>query len=462
MQPGLFLQIIIMILQGICTEATFIYVFYLIFGKKRSWRWILPVAVIIELLLIPATYILQLQFIFVGLGQISSMAVNCFLNILIFLFIERKEERKKVCTYIILAFFVWAAAYIALAGIVYNDIIKSFVDGFIERTVYANLLLVAPAAVTCFIIAWAANFIDQKYSFHDVFKRIGEKLNYWPRILFCFIIMAVLLSLPDIMERANLSTDQSLSFISVLYVIFIMMFLHLIRANIYQEQKTQMQTEMLGQQEMYIQELESIQSSMRSFRHDYKNMMSSLYLQSREGNMEEVEKNIHGLIDEFDENIDRKMNLTVQMATIRISEVKSLLYKKITEIQKKGIDFRMEVMYPVEETGMKPLDLSRVLGILLDNAVEAVEQVHGDISLVISAQADGVHIILDNMVDQDVDIPKIYEDGYSTKGSGRGTGLYSLREITANYENVNLMTECTNLRFIQRIDILNKSDKKIK
>ena len=40
-----------------------------------------------------------------------------------------------------------------------------------------------------------------------------------------------------------------------------------------------MQTEMLGQQEMYIQELESIQSSMRSFRHDYKNMMSSLYLQ---------------------------------------------------------------------------------------------------------------------------------------------------------------------------------------
>ena len=92
-----------------------------------------------------------------------------------------------------------------------------------------------------------------------------------------------------------------------------------------QEQKTQMQTEMLGQQEMYIQELESIQSSMRSFRHDYKNMMSSLYLQSREGNIQEIEKNIHGLIDDFDENNDRKMNLTVQMANIQISEVKSQL-----------------------------------------------------------------------------------------------------------------------------------------
>ena len=454
MQPDLFFRVIILILQGICTEATFIYLFYLIFGKKRSWRWILPVAVIIDLLIIPVTYILQLQFIFVGLGQISSMAVNCLLNILIFLFIEREEERKKVCTYIILAFFIWAAAYIALAGIINNAIIKSFVDGLKEFTVYANLLLVVPPAVTCLIIVWVANVIDQKYNFHDVFKRIGEKLDYWPRIIFSFIIMAVLLSLPDIMERANLSIDQSLSFISVLYVILVMMFIHLIRANILQEQKTQMQTEMLGQQKMYIQELESIQSSMRSFRHDYKNMMSSLYLQSREGNIQEIEKNIHGLIDDFDENIDRKMNLTVQMANIQISEVKSLLYKKITEIQKKGIDFRMEVMYPVEETGMKPLDLSRALGILLDNAIEETEKTGGKISLVVSRQQDAVHIIVENTIEREVDLARIYEEGYSTKGSGRGNGLTGLRRILQKYPGASLMTECENGMFIQRLAIM--------
>ncbi len=184
-------------------------------------------------------------------------------------------------------------------------------------------------------------------------------------------------------------------------------------------------------------------------------MMSSLYLQSREGNIQEIEKNIHGLIDEFDENIDRKMNLTVQMANIRISEVKSLLYKKITEIQKKGIDFQMEVMYPVEETGMKPLDLSRALGILLDNAIEAVEHIQGDIFLVISAQANGIHIILDNTVDQDIDISKIYEDGYSTKGRGRGTGLPSLRKILEKYPETSLITEIKSGRFIQKISIQN-------
>ena len=459
MQSDLFISIAVNFLSGLCTEATFIYIFYRLFGKNRSWSWILTATIIIDLIIIPATLILQLQFIFVGLGQVSVQGVNCLLNIFFFWIIERKESKKKVTVYIILAFFMWSASFHAIGGPI-NDIYWSIVENFGGHTIYfIGTIISASIAV---VIISAVCYFDKRYNLCRIFYRLPEKVNSWPKIMLFFAAMVVLLSLTEIIERANLSVIVGLGFISIIYVVILMMFIYFRHASMLQEQKTQMQTEMLGQQEMYIQELESIQSSMRSFRHDYKNMMSSLYLQSREGNIEEIEKNIHGLIDDFDENIDRKMNLTVQMANIQISEVKSLLYKKITEIQKKGIDFRMEVMYPVEETGMKPLDLSRVLGILLDNAIEAVEQVKGDISLVISAQADGVHIILDNTADQDVDISKIYEDGYSTKGSGRGTGLYSLREITANYENVNLMTECTNLRFIQRIDILNQSDQKIK
>ena len=100
---------------------------------------------------------------------------------------------------------------------------------------------------------------------------------------------------------------------------------------------------------------------------------------------------------------------------------------------------------------MKPIDLSRALGILLDNAIEAVEHIQGDIFLVISAQANGIHIILDNTAEQDVDISKIYEDGYSTKGSGRGTGLPSLRKIMEKYPEASLMTEINNGRFVQKI-----------
>ena len=310
-------------------------------------------------------------------------------------------------------------------------------------------------AVVCGGEIWLVLVLDRKYSLHSITEYIRPEFQSWKKIFLFFIFMLLVTSAGELVARLEITTNTSTSLFMLIFCLVGLAGIHQTRIKMLQEKAHQTQAEMLEQQEMYIQELEGIQSSMRSFRHDYKNMMSSLYLQSREGNMEEVEKNIHGLIDEFDENIDRKMNLTVQMANIRISEVKSLLYKKITEIQKKGIDFQMEVMYPVEETGMKPIDLSRALGILLDNAIEAVEHIQGDIFLVISAQANGIHIILDNTVDQDIDISKIYEDGYSTKGRGRGTGLPSLRKILEKYPETSLITEIKSGRFIQKISIQN-------
>ena len=451
MQSDLLISIAANFLSGVCTEGTFIYIFYQLFGKKRSWNWILITTIIIDLIIIPVTVMLQLQFIFLGLGQISVQGLNCLLNIFFFWIIERKESKKKVTVYIILAYFVWSAGFHAISGPI-KGIYWRIADNS-EGHIMDYIGVIIGAGIALIIIG-VVHYFDKRYKLYRIFYRLPEKVNSWLKTVLFFVAMIVLLSLTEIIERANLSVIVGLGFTSIIYVVILMMFIYFRRASILQEEKTQMQTEMLEQQEMYIQELESIQSSMRSFRHDYKNMMSSLYLQSREGNMEEVEKNIHGLIDEFDENIDRKMNLTVQMANIRISEVKSLLYKKITGIQKKGIDFRMEVMYPVEETGMKPLDLSRALGILLDNAIEETEKTGGKISLVVSEQQDTVHIIVENTIEQEVDLSRIYEEGYSTKGSGRGNGLPGLRKILQKYPGASLMTECENGTFIQRLAIM--------
>ena len=445
-------------IESMSSEVSFIYLFYLFYGRKCPWKRIFLLAAVLVVLVIPLSLIMNWSFLW--LGQISYHGINILGNIVYFLVVERKHDRREMALYVIFSYFIWAIFYMLFIGITESFVNLAIAAYGIGLRVFLIVIFIDVFINSALIVF--ATLIERKYNVHLILERVIRRIRSWVIVILCMIVATLVLSITDIINYIGFSIWISTSIICLIFVLILVSFLHQIRARMFQEEKGKMQAELLGQQEMYIQELESIQSSMRSFRHDYKNMMSSLYLQSREGNIEEIEKNIHGLIDDFDENIDRKMNLTVQMANIQISEVKSLLYKKITEIQKKGIDFRMEVMYPVEETGMKPLDLSRVLGILLDNAIEAVEQVKGDISLVISAQADGVHIILDNTADQDVDISKIYEDGYSTKGSGRGTGLYSLREITANYENVNLMTECTNLRFIQRIDILNQSDQKIK
>lgn len=66
---------------------------------------------------------------------------------------------------------------------------------------------------------------------------------------------------------------------------------------------------MLQQQNLYIQSLELIQQNMREFKHDYHNMMVSLYLQSKEGNVQEIEQRLSQMMNDFDDSIGEKMIL---------------------------------------------------------------------------------------------------------------------------------------------------------
>ena len=440
--------------QSICGTAVVLYIFYILLGEKPAWKNIVLYTAGSLVLSFPLYILLTLCMLFSGFSYLMFNLMNIILHSLLLLIVKWNEEHKKIIWYSELAYFIMTLPNMCVGGII-NEVLSDFGITSSYTDIKGLIICSILQAVVCGGEIWLVLVLDRKYSLHSIAEYIRPEFQSWKKIFLFFIFMLLVTSAGELVARLEITTNTSTSLFMLIFCLVGLAGIHQTRIKMLQEKAHQTQAEMLEQQEMYIQELEGIQSSMRSFRHDYKNMMSSLYLQSREGNMEEVEKNIHGLIDEFDENIDRKMNLTVQMANIRISEVKSLLYKKITVIQKKGIDFQMEVMYPVEETGMKPIDLSRALGILLDNAIEAVEHIQGDIFLVISAQANGIHIILDNTVDQDIDISKIYEDGYSTKGRGRGTGLPSLRKILEKYPETSLITEIKSGRFIQKISIQN-------
>ena len=439
--------------QSICGTAVVLYIVYILLGEKPAWKNIVLYTAGSLVLSFPLYILLTLCILLSGFSYLMFNLMNIILHSLLLLIVKWNEEHKKIIWYSELAYFIMTLPNMCVGGII-NEVLSDFgitssytdIKGLIICSILQAVLC---GGEICLVLA-----LDRKYSLHSIAEYIRPGFQSWGKIFLFFIIMLLVTSAGELIVRLEITTNTSTSLFMLIFCLVGLAGIHQIRIKMLQEKAHQTQAEMLEQQEMYIQELEGIQNSMRSFRHDYKNMMSSLYLQSREGNIQEIEKNIHSLIDEFDENIDRKMNLTVQMANIRISEVKSLLYKKITEIQKKGIDFRMEVMYPVEETGMKPLDLSRALGILLDNAIEETEKTGGKISLVVSEQQDTVHIIVENTIEQEVDLSRIYEEGYSTKGSGRGNGLPGLRKILQKYPGASLMTECENGTFIQRLSIM--------
>lgn len=446
-------------LQGMFTEMQLFWLFYKLYGKKGMICFLLPVSFILGMLEIPVLELHLLLVVSLKLPyDICLHSTNLLLNLLILSIVERREKREKILFYIAMAYFVWTAFYTPFVSLL-NEFGRIYGVN-IYSGIRDNVVIVLIVAVNCGIVYLLLILLDRRYSLQRAAEYLWEKTGS-PLRTICFALLVItILSLMDILRSVQLSGNMMDVIFGILFSAAIIVFVHQIGITILRKEKEQVREVMLEQQEMYIHELESIQSNMRTFRHDYKNMMSSLYLSSKEGRIWETEQNIHDMIEEFDESIDRKMNLTMQMANIKNMAVKSLLYKKLMEIRKKRIDFRMEVLYPVDDTCMKPLDLSRILGILLDNAIEAVEETGGNIVLSILAQEGGLYIVVDNSAKEAPDLERMYQSHYSTKGSGRGMGLYSLKRILEKYSSASIITEYRNERLIQRITVPKNREKR--
>ena len=103
---------------------------------------------------------------------------------------------------------------------------------------------------------------------------------------------------------------------------------------------------------------------------------------------------------------------------------------------------------------MNIIDLSRVVGILLDNAIEGAKATERPyIKLALINKENSVSMILVNSTTKDTPpIHVIYKKGFSTKGNNRGLGLNNLKEIIGKYNNVSLDTIIEANEFTQVIE----------
>lgn len=207
----------------------------------------------------------------------------------------------------------------------------------------------------------------------------------------------------------------------------------------------------------YTESLENLYSDMRVFRHDYINIISSMigYIDN---------KDIEGLERHFYENII-PVSKTMQkndfkigaIKNINIPEIKGIVSSKLIRAQELGLDVHIEVVENIDEIKMNIIDLSRGLGILLDNAIEAAEKSSKlNLKLAFIKKKKSIMIIITNSYEEkNIMISRIFKPNYSTKGEGRGLGLNNLKNIINNYDNVFLETRIIENNFVQELEIVN-------
>ena len=140
------------------------------------------------------------------------------------------------------------------------------------------------------------------------------------------------------------------------------------------------------------------------------------------------------------------------MNNVQLYPLRSLLTAKLAAMRQNHIQSALEVIHPVKEKQlMETADILRGLGILIDNAIEAVPGKDGKIRLVMLQEEKELYIAVVNNYDAAPDLNALSQKGYTTKGNGHGTGLSSYRKIISRYPGCVTRTYLRDGFFVQEL-----------
>ena len=207
--------------------------------------------------------------------------------------------------------------------------------------------------------------------------------------------------------------------------------------------------------ERYSRHIEELYKEVRSFRHDYTNLLTSLRLGIEEEDMEQIKEVYDSVLKDSSEKLqDNKYDLG-RLVNIRDKALKSLLAGKFLKARDKKIIFNVEVPEEIQVEGMSLLDFLTIVSILCDNAIEAsaeASQPHVSIAFLKNG-AQETFIIENSIKEEGIDISEIFSFGASSKGEERGVGLYTVMKIVESHPNTSLNTTCQNQIFRQVLTI---------
>ncbi len=223
-----------------------------------------------------------------------------------------------------------------------------------------------------------------------------------------------------------------------------------------QKKLNQEQTLRYRDMERYSLHIEELYKEVRSFRHDYTNLLTSLRLGIEEEDMGQIKEVYDSVLKDSSEKMqDNKYDLG-RLVNIRDHSLKSFLAGKFIKAREKDIVFNVEVPEEIQVEGMSLLDFLTIVSILCDNAIEAsaeASQPHVSIAFIKNG-AQETFIIENSIKEEGIDVSKIFSFGVSSKGENRGVGLYTVMKIVESYPNASLNTTCQDQVFRQVLTMI--------
>jgi len=218
--------------------------------------------------------------------------------------------------------------------------------------------------------------------------------------------------------------------------------------------KLTLTTRKLESAESYNNSLRILHDNVRGFKHDFDNIVTTIGGYIRTNDMEGLKEYYLELEDDC-----QKVNTLyiLNPEVVNNDGIYNLLTKKYYDAESKNIKVNITFLLDLDTLNMKIYEFARIVGILIDNAIEASEECDEKI-INLSFRDDRKNsrqlIKIENTYkDKNVDTEKIFEKGISGKDSHTGLGLWEVRKIIKKNNNINLYTSKNDKFFTQQLEI---------
>lgn len=397
---------IISLLYVVFEAIAVLLLLHTLYGKKICWNIYSIAFVVID-------YILMLATKLFGVSQ--NLSVMIYPLLAIYCFVQFKSKIQEIIVNIVLA-------VIMLLGI---QLIPLLVFGILGELLigYENVAIV----ISNLIILIIAIVLYKKVDLHTISLTFQRNSKLIGLILLLESTLVFLL----IFQYKNAYGKVPIKYtvISGIMVLIIILCIHGLLYRIkYQEKQAELEA-----YKTYSAAFSDLITQIRARQHEFDNHISALC-------------NLHYICKDYDELVQEQSKYAKDVISnnrfhkLLVSGnpvIAGFLYGKLSSIQEHGI----EVTYTFhisEFTSKIPVYLVvELVGNLLKNAVEAVktQQVEKQIHLSCTENENEFCLGVRNRSEKIPldEIGRFFEKGYSSKGSGRGLGLYNVKEICEKY-----------------------------
>ncbi|MBM7635217.1 sensor histidine kinase [Streptococcus saliviloxodontae] len=231
----------------------------------------------------------------------------------------------------------------------------------------------------------------------------------------------------------------AMSFVVLLYILSYLnrYSKQLIKSRIKEEQVRHLQN-----LETHSKQIENLYQNIRSFKHDYENILISLRGSIDSGDIGLIKHVYEDVLEKSIQELNQDDATIAELVTLKSSEIKSLLSSKVLEMQEKNIEVSLHFPDTIEEIYLEPLDMIMVVTALLDNAIEAALLAENPaIWISYYQRKTKQYLTIENqMKENSFNNKGIFDEHFSTRSRDRGYGLYTVKKILENYPSTHLLT----------------------